>query len=74
MLDAAIERMFGPSVCPTEVASIKPTALVQGAFFGLGRAPISAPSTARSFHAWPNGLPRIRPLLSDHLAAALAFS
>jgi len=29
--DAAIERMFGPSVCQ---ASIKPTALVQGAFFG----------------------------------------
>jgi len=58
--------MFGPSVCPTEAASIKPTAFVQGAFFGLGRAPISAPSTARSFHAWPNGLSRIRPWLSDH--------
>ena len=58
--------MFGLSVCPTESASIKPTAFVQGAFFGLGRAPISAPSTARSFHAWPNGLSRIRPWLSDH--------
>src|SRR5438132_784851 len=67
---------FAPDLDHVYSAAITPIASVQGelAFFGLRRAPISAPSTARSFHAWPNGLPRIRPLLSDRPAAALAFS
>jgi hypothetical protein len=67
---------LGPGLDHVYSAAITPIASVQRepAFFGLRHAPISAPSTARSFHAWPNGLPHIRPLLSDRLAAALASS
>jgi hypothetical protein len=56
--------------------SIKPAAFVRGepAFPRLRRVPASAPAIARSFHAWPHALPRIRPLLADPLAAAFRFS
>ena len=56
--------------------SIKPAAFgrPEQAFSSLRRVPAATPAIGRSFHAWPNALRGIRPLLAVPLAAAVPFS